>query len=629
MAISLKFRIALQVFVLFFVATLCVKGQITPPDLTSYLDTLKDEVVTEQVQNKSLTEPTNHMQTILPPSPDATALGKFGNMPVSLYTGTPSVSVPLYTLRGRELSVPISLDYHASGIKVEEVASNVGLGWALNAGGQIVQTIRGGNDRQSSRYQGGSIVCSDFPTPGSNAVVLSVSQHQKLVSGEKDAEPDLFSLSLPGGRSIRFFFDGNSNTRTLHILEHANHLVKITPPSNFFDIHATGNTHWLVTTEEGTKYYFGLYDGNYNLESTSSVTQGSFSKVDNANTTWLLARIENASGTDVINYTYGDYELKYEILSSNELRTHRVPGSSSLSPSSDFYGNTTIHIMGKHITSIKSEREEIYFIHSTERCDVTQPNPGAKAKALEHIRVISHSNQLLKKYKLNYNNPCVGVNERLMLQNIQDNTQQARELYSFKYYTPPMVNNIIPPLPSRNTKARDYWGYWNGASGNTTLLPEFYDESYRFPGANREPSLSFARVNTLKRINYPTGGSTSFKYELNTYANLFGRNQYKFAEQFYELAVGTYSPPPTSLSDDELYITPTTDLYLWFDFEVSGSVPLGAINSGFAKLHYPSGVSLNLNLNLRASQNQKLFHLQTGNTYKIELVKNSHAGIRC
>lgn len=138
MAISLKFRIALQVLVLFFVATLCVKGQITPPDSTSYLDTLKDEGVTEQVQNKSTLDPSGqriYQKAIIPPSPNAAALGKFGSMPVSLHTGTPNISIPLYTLRGRELAVPISLDYHASGIKLEEVASNVGLGWSLSAGG--------------------------------------------------------------------------------------------------------------------------------------------------------------------------------------------------------------------------------------------------------------------------------------------------------------------------------------------------------------------------------------------------------------------------------------------------------------------------------------------------------------
>lgn len=531
MAISLKFRIALQVLVLFFVATLCVKGQITPPDSTSYLDTLKDEGVTEQVQNKSTLDPSGqriYQKAIIPPSPNAAALGKFGSMPVSLHTGTPNISIPLYTLRGRELAVPISLDYHASGIKLEEVASNVGLGWSLSAGGQITQTIRGGNDRSNIRFQGLGISCADFPNnaPGQTSVGIDIATHNQIMSGEADAEPDLFTISLPGGRTIRFFFDGNGTNRTLHILEHSNSLVKITPPSDFFVRNTPGNKYWQVTTEDGTKYYFGIYQrgavlmpSDYHLETTESITQGDFSKIDRANVTWLLARIENANGTDAIDYYYDDYELKYEILVSNEVRTHRTATGGSTNPGSNFYGSTTIHIRGKRIARIESALEEISFINGAERCDVMQPNPGAKSRAVQQVYVerTSHTSQILKHYKLHYNNTCVGVNERLMLQSIEDVTDQPRQLYSFEYYAPPLSNSGQPrPLPSRNEKARDFWGYWNGRSSNT-LLPPFDDGFTVLRGADRSPSLDFARVNTLKKVTYPTGGATSFDYELHTY----------------------------------------------------------------------------------------------------------------
>jgi len=38
-------------------------------------------------------------QKILPPSPDAAALGKYGNIPVSTYTGVPNIEVPVYTIK--------------------------------------------------------------------------------------------------------------------------------------------------------------------------------------------------------------------------------------------------------------------------------------------------------------------------------------------------------------------------------------------------------------------------------------------------------------------------------------------------------------------------------------------------
>jgi len=60
---------------------------------------------------------------IIPPSPEAAALGKFGEIPVGKYSGIPNINIPLHTLQSRVISVPISLSYHASGIKVEEEAS--------------------------------------------------------------------------------------------------------------------------------------------------------------------------------------------------------------------------------------------------------------------------------------------------------------------------------------------------------------------------------------------------------------------------------------------------------------------------------------------------------------------------
>ena len=65
-------------------------------------------------------------------SPTAASLGKFGDVPVSLYTGTPAIDIPLYGVQGRTLSVPIALQYHASGIKVGDIASWVRPGSSIH-----------------------------------------------------------------------------------------------------------------------------------------------------------------------------------------------------------------------------------------------------------------------------------------------------------------------------------------------------------------------------------------------------------------------------------------------------------------------------------------------------------------
>ena len=78
----------------------------------------------------------------LPASPTASELGKYGEVPVSLFNGIPQVNVPITQINGNDMSLPISLSYNASGVKVNQIASWVGLGFSLNAGGVITREIR-------------------------------------------------------------------------------------------------------------------------------------------------------------------------------------------------------------------------------------------------------------------------------------------------------------------------------------------------------------------------------------------------------------------------------------------------------------------------------------------------------
>ena len=54
----------------------------------------------------------------VPNNPEASAFTKYGNTSVSMYSGTPNISIPLYSIQGRELSIPISLTYDLSLIHI-------------------------------------------------------------------------------------------------------------------------------------------------------------------------------------------------------------------------------------------------------------------------------------------------------------------------------------------------------------------------------------------------------------------------------------------------------------------------------------------------------------------------------
>ena len=49
------------------------------------------------------------------PAPNAASLGKYGDVPVSYFTGVPSISIPIHTVQSGPLSLPLSLNYHAGG----------------------------------------------------------------------------------------------------------------------------------------------------------------------------------------------------------------------------------------------------------------------------------------------------------------------------------------------------------------------------------------------------------------------------------------------------------------------------------------------------------------------------------
>jgi hypothetical protein len=75
-----------------------------------------------------------------PTSPEAALMRRFGDIPVSNYTGVADISIPLYNLKIDNNEIPIVLRYHSSGIKVEDQATWVGLGfitwWCYRTGGK-------------------------------------------------------------------------------------------------------------------------------------------------------------------------------------------------------------------------------------------------------------------------------------------------------------------------------------------------------------------------------------------------------------------------------------------------------------------------------------------------------------
>ena len=132
-------------------------------------------------------------------SPEVASLAKFSEARNSHFTGAAGVSVPIEILEEGNLQVPISVNYHASGIRVGEVASRVGMGWALSATGIVSRTVLGIEDEATNGY-----LNTDY-NYNLNSVINNVSV------GDADGEPDLWSYSLPGGISGKFIINKSIN----------------------------------------------------------------------------------------------------------------------------------------------------------------------------------------------------------------------------------------------------------------------------------------------------------------------------------------------------------------------------------------------------------------------------------
>ena len=453
-----------------------------------------------------------NLQNVIPPSPNAASLGKYADWPVNLYTGIPQISIPIYELSGRTLSVPISLSYHASGIKVGEHASSVGLGWSLQAGGLITRSVRGLADDDPSGYLA---IRSYYNNPGDlssgsiasgNSAFSDSSLQLSIANGNADSEPDLYMFNALG-RSYKFYFAGDGTIVTQ-------------PYSNLKITFNSSAGSWLVILEDGTKLLFG---GGNNFKETT-YTEQTNTITDPFTSSWYLQSITSTS-EEVINFTYTVTTVTFD--SYLYQADYLLPGMATVNYLSHGTPEVNKYLTSKattqtvdmlNIVSIETELGKVFFDTMATRWDM----PGAVS--ITGIRVFSKlENLYVKKFKLYYGYSSAASSNtytqgystplyRLKLDTLEELSIDANvhKYWKFDYNT--------RSLPSRKSYAQDYWGYYNGATNNTTLLPYVTAfNPYVYNTANRSADSASMIAEMLTKITYPTGGYSQFSYEPNGY----------------------------------------------------------------------------------------------------------------
>ena len=500
-------------------------------------------------------------------SPTAASLGKFTDIPVSYHTGIPDISVPLYTIREGSLTLPISLSYHAGGIKVLETASWVGMNWALNAGGVITRSVMGAPDERGTTNAthghfsdyGYSSYLTLGGQRGGNSVQPGPNDY-RFATNIYDGEPDLFFFNF-NGYSGKFYF---SDDRTPVLVDGQDIKVEYYYPhpgssSGLGDGNIQG---FILTVPTGDRYYFGatadLPKGAVKPVEVTYPTSENSSNIDSqVFSSYYLHKVVAADGVHTIRFDYVREKYSYYTLSTFPISNFdRTPDAPYLYSKKEF---TLVNnnLDGVRLDSIHFSTGSVAFTANTVRTDLSAFGPGGlddsqnsdlkrqtnPAMALDQVSIQAGS--FCKRFSFSYsyyqafaatlsnflqppntNSSSIQSDKtRLRLDKVVEQScdgSQAVNPWLFHY------NGDY--LPRRLSFAQDHWGFYNGAESNNqlntlistyTLRPAF---SYsnpnpvpgtQLPGANRDPAVPYMSAGMLTQVTYPTGGSAVFKFEPN------------------------------------------------------------------------------------------------------------------
>jgi YD repeat-containing protein len=473
----------------------------------------------------------------IPPSPEATAAFKFAEVPVSLYTGVPNTAIEIYQVKTKGIILPVTVSYHGRGIQVEEIASRVGMGWSLSYGGMISRQVR---DRADD-WPWGLLAHSNY-----NEMFTDSSKRQNfdwnITNDNIDQTPDQFFLDM-NGENVKFTFDPTDKS----ILQQKFDNTQITPLYADSGTNTeTGIIGWIVRDKHGNTFYYGYskdrtrkandYDQplqNYvytNLDNAPTISQPQ--EVVTPINTWHLMEIEtpyqeriefhyNLEVSETLRRSYDKTEMTdYHGFSPDDESPSDYPAQSFAS---------LIRSMQYQIKEIKFQNGRVVFTpQNSAREDIDGDPSGIdidwevtmQARALKSISILQADGSLLKEFSFQHRytvstdntdlleywrNLALQSDKRLFLTSIEEkgNNGIRKPAYLFEY------SDI--PLPNRFSNSQDSWGYYNNKPNGRFLT--FF--KYGNHTISRKVDTVMAEAGLLKKIIYPTGGSTAFTYEHN------------------------------------------------------------------------------------------------------------------
>ena len=439
---------------------------------------------------------TASLPVVTAPSPKATMMNRFGNYPVSLYTGLVDVTIPVFEININGIKVPVEFRYHASGLKYDDHPMELGYGWTLKAGGTISNSYRGtpigksfsGSGQRANpydwvkdinyidRYLSTAPGISDNDqtrlTYINNGAKYPISDPQMYYA---DSEYDVFDYNFLHHTGQFYYLDGS--------------IIKV--PANGLNV-STVMGLGTVVDYEGVVYFFTKMDeDDYGF-----------------NPVWYLTKIISANKADTVTFDYtvfprtSAYVLYKPVIDQRHEHKHTIYGDYNLSYVSNEWQTTGSGKIYKsfyppRLNNIKYRGGKIDFIYTN----------TTTSRNLSEIKIYDHRNNLFRTVKL-----LKPRTDWLDGIEFRDNANAVQQTYAFEYNGTPDGN-----------PGMDYWGYYNGSQAGSgyIYIPNFsyyYTDNgksflYTISGMNRTPNLFYMQQGILTKIVYPTKGYTVFEYE--------------------------------------------------------------------------------------------------------------------
>lgn len=493
---------------------------------------------------------------IVPVSPAVTAMEKYQSYPIDHCTGVPNITIPLYEIVAGEVTIPVTLTYHASGLKPKEQSGIAGTGWTLNLEPSVSRQINGvADDAQYgwlSRFDSWNTPPASTPTDK----LELFNYYSDRVDNKRDTQPDKFIYKLPHSGGSGYFAHYGT---PLYTIPRNDDRVRLVTPKEV-----------SITDEKGVQYSFKDTYETCDVDGT----------YDNYITRWLCNSIKSARNPkqELVSFSYRTipylmhpttfYNLDSKLIFSDKEKSgsHRalmieeyghsyryyqidanptgkpilkgIPQSSA----GTYFPPSCSHISGYMSMALLTDT---YFMGnrlSVSYKTVGNPTNATQSTVLDEIEVTNEHGERIRNIKF-YITPCNDRTSLTKLDSVRVSAPGVEDrTYSFRYNSPSSV-------PSLNTTGVDHWGFYNGQGGEKTV-PSLshgmslevsasdvdYFQKVDYAGADREPRAEYAQTGVLNMITDPQGVQTSFTYEGNY--GLFYQRDYGESSWIYLHPVG-------------------------------------------------------------------------------------------